>query len=534
MNVDDTKIISLLYTEKDKINKYRTRESWLKEHGLYEYICNRYNDFPNNRCYPAEIVYRIKNKIEHYPICPICGKKVTLRDTIVGYHKYCSPSCSMKDSSGLYKLKENIEEVTDQKVIDKCIVKTTGALCSKHTSVRWLREHGLYEYISKRYEDSSSISETIYRIVNNIEVHPKCKHCGKPLKYYGFTRGFESNYCIACYAKSREYKDKIIKEAEERYKKIGLEVKIVKEDTSMAYVYGICNKHNPFVIKREEIYRAYKRNMIENRVNFCPICSLNSLEASMQRILEDLELSNVIRHSRKIIKPTHGTREIDFYLKDFNIGYECNGIYWHQGLEAKDEISEKLNLAESKSITLYNFWENELKWFYDNVKNLIGQHTLSLRKCIDFKDIYFISSNIKLKQEEFFNINEDITLSLNNSIDNILMKYKEETIGVIEVRIVSSFSAKVRVFFRKEVCIKDFSIDKAIRVLKEIKSLKTVSIVENFDICKLQSNDGNCIKEYQKALYFVNDKEKVSEEEFKNTNYNGMICYNSRIRELIF
>lgn len=45
-------------------------------------------------------------------------------------------------------------------------------------------------YLIKRYNDSSSIEETIYRIKNNIKEHPICPICNKPVKYVGGTRFF--------------------------------------------------------------------------------------------------------------------------------------------------------------------------------------------------------------------------------------------------------------------------------------------------------------------------------------------------------
>ena len=58
----------------------------------------------------------------------------------------------------------------------------------------------IYNYLLTRYNDSSSISETLYRIKNNIEIRPVCKLCGKPVKFVGkgnkTFREYCSNYCV--------------------------------------------------------------------------------------------------------------------------------------------------------------------------------------------------------------------------------------------------------------------------------------------------------------------------------------------------
>ena len=40
----------------------------------------------------------------------------------------------------------------------------------------------ILKYLNNRYKDSTSIKETIFRIINNIEIHPKCPECNKLVK----------------------------------------------------------------------------------------------------------------------------------------------------------------------------------------------------------------------------------------------------------------------------------------------------------------------------------------------------------------
>lgn len=52
-------------------------------------------------------------------------------------------------------------------------------------------------YLNNRFNDCSSIPETVYRITNNIEVAPVCKYCGKKLNYPYNKGGYCSKSCAS-------------------------------------------------------------------------------------------------------------------------------------------------------------------------------------------------------------------------------------------------------------------------------------------------------------------------------------------------
>ena len=72
----------------------------------------------------------------------------------------------------------------------------------------------IYEYLINRYNDSNSLKETLYRIYNGIEEHPKCPTCGKPLVFKGIFFKFCSNICAQS---SDEIKQKIKQTCLEKY-----------------------------------------------------------------------------------------------------------------------------------------------------------------------------------------------------------------------------------------------------------------------------------------------------------------------------
>ena len=72
----------------------------------------------------------------------------------------------------------------------------------------------IYEYLINRYDDSDSLKETLFRIYNGIEEHPKCPTCGKPLVFKGMFFKFCSNICAQS---SDEIKQKIKQTCLEKY-----------------------------------------------------------------------------------------------------------------------------------------------------------------------------------------------------------------------------------------------------------------------------------------------------------------------------
>lgn len=64
------------------------------------------------------------------------------------------------------------------------------------------------EYLLKRFKDSESIKESIYRIENKLEQRPVCKECGGHVGFCSVNAGF-SNFCsISCSRKNKETQEK--------------------------------------------------------------------------------------------------------------------------------------------------------------------------------------------------------------------------------------------------------------------------------------------------------------------------------------
>ena len=69
----------------------------------------------------------------------------------------------------------------DNEVLDKIGIKGASKAHGSKTRISFLKKIGVYEYLMKRYPDSYSLQETMYRMVRGMEEKPKCIVCGKPL-----------------------------------------------------------------------------------------------------------------------------------------------------------------------------------------------------------------------------------------------------------------------------------------------------------------------------------------------------------------
>jgi hypothetical protein len=114
----------------------------------------------------------------------------------------------------------------------------------------------------------------------------------------------------------------------------------------------------------------------------CPKCGTH-YSTQHEYIKQYLINNNIsyVENDRFTISPL----ELDFYLPDYNLSIECNGIYWHSELAGKDRNYHinKTNLCKDRDIRLIHINENE---FVIN-KNIILSKLNSLLK-INKQKIY--------------------------------------------------------------------------------------------------------------------------------------------------
>jgi len=130
--------------------------------------------------------------------------------------------------------------------------------------------------------------------------------------------------------------------------------------------YISTNKDNKYKFKCNYCDNIFFSHLENGHQPKCPICFNGSLIE--QYISEILSMFNIkyITNDRSIISPY----ELDFYLPDYNIAIECNGIYWH----AENQLANrkllpcsirnyhlfKYNMCKKNGIKLLQFFEDEI------------------------------------------------------------------------------------------------------------------------------------------------------------------------------
>jgi hypothetical protein len=368
------------------------------------------------------------------------------------------------------------------------------------TNEKWLRDHGLFEQLKNYYTDSLSMYETIYRIINDIDIRPVCKSCGKPVKFAG---GVFSTFCSAKCRNNdpdvlQKNKDGVSKALKECYKQRGDEIKETRRKTNMERYgidsyslfdssiyqqkaketikekYGVdnvlklqkyhdksnisnrlksiklqqnrgydidyinvdgefkillkngCNIHGDIIIDQSLFNNRTKEERRDYMV-LCPYCNPlknpeTSIETEIKNILNDLNIKYE-QHNRILIHPY----ELDFYLPDFNVAIECNGIFWHSGEDNGKRLLLKQKLCYENNIRLLYFWENDIHQKSDIIKSYLKSicglnEKIYARKCI-VKEIDAKTSKDFINANHLQgNINASIKLGLyyNNKLVEVM------------------------------------------------------------------------------------------------------------------
>ena len=170
-----------------------------------------------------EKLYYLINGLSKLEKCPYCDNKKKWSGRLTqGYYNTCgNKECLAKfyseaNTEHNIKAKENCSSnyeaainnfnIESPKDINDDFIKTI--LLNKrgiiHSRIPLLSKD-IKSYLENRFDDSSSIEETISRIGNGIERKPVCPICGKPVTYIGKPSKMFSTYCsYTCAANSEE------------------------------------------------------------------------------------------------------------------------------------------------------------------------------------------------------------------------------------------------------------------------------------------------------------------------------------------
>jgi len=337
----------------------------------------------------SERIYCILNDIKEISKCPMCGKIVKFREFGKGYKTYCSVKCACNDQKVKIKRKQTnikifgVENPFQSEEIKIKIRKTNEKIYgtpspSQNENVKNKRKLTNMKNLGVDNPAKAPIvkektKETNNRIygtdcsLQNKEVKEKIKiSCNK---IYGVDNPAKSDFIKNKtkdsvynkynnrYFRQKHYSDEQLEiiNNPERLKEIyqeHLENEIPVEQLSLKYGFSptLLGKH------------FNKHGLIPKRF------SVSYQEKILKIFLDTLEI-DYIQNTKRIIK----RKELDFYIPEYKLGIEVNGVYWHDehSKYGPFNLLNKHNLCKEKGIKLLHFWDIEVENKFEMIKSII-------------------------------------------------------------------------------------------------------------------------------------------------------------------
>lgn len=497
-DIDDDIIKKDYILNNGNINSNKLQEKYIKEHGYYNYLINRYLDSDSL----SETVYRICTSTHVKPKCKICGNTVRLKSLKEGFDDVCSDSC----------YKRNV-------IIDDSFIKSLS-LKGQIFKKDWDLYNDVYEYLKLKFGDQfRTYDEAVYMIRHDMNEIPRCSICGKFVQFKK-NRNREkchyTKYCSKeCYslAVRQETVDKIKQET-------GLDIKIEGDNYKFT---NVCDVHKIFYMDIDMFHNRCKLDRLRQHNAICPICNPErNIETNIEqkiKILLDNKNLNYIQHVRNIIEG----KELDFYLPDYNLAIECNGMYWHSVCKKeKTYHKEKYELCKEKGITLLQFWEYDIINSINVISNIIDIHTGNRQYLPDtYITVKEIDNNsyIKFNQQNWFKrVNRyKIKLGLykeNELISTLGVRMRKGNIEIHNIVLLNKIVKNTITYF--------------IDFIKKHYSYNKILLLSDNDLQLFNLNKENkqCFREYY--FYYDYKKENLSNKKLYSSTL-SFLCYTSGI-----
>lgn len=295
------------------------------------------------------------------------------------------------------------------------------------------------------------------------------------------------------------------------------------------HLIGTVNNKSKVRIKCSEC-GDYFSQVIASRANGftrCQKCGLAVIPHSFYMYLKTLT-DNIIVNDREQIKPL----EIDFYMPDYNIGFEFNDIRTHQTLFNEQEANarnfggkpqtyhhNKFKICKEKGIRLIQIWD--IEWSDDRIrpilesviKNALGMNESRIyaRKC------ELVISNSK-ECNPFFNENHIQGPAKGNGY--FALKYNDEIVGAIcytkKIKLVQTGNKNNADTTISRMCFKQNTsvVGGASRLLKAVMNLMEEGQVieylvlnDYFDGVSFEVTGWENAKHYSMVRYYDTEKQ---------------------------
>ena len=237
-------------------------------------------------------------------------------------------------------------EINDEYII-KEFINNQKHIKSCKCGNKWLQSHqDIYNYLINRYKDSKSISETIYRIYNNIEHRPVCEYCGGEVKYLFFTNGFRRFCSDACIQNSPAVQEKRANTCMER---VGVD--------NAAKSEKIIQQIREINIKRYGVPVTTQNNIVKNKVKQTCIEKYGvDNPAKSEKVIQQIKETNIKRYgctcvlqNKEILNNIHQTCIAKYGVESYSQTDEYKQK--QSKLMSSKEMQERRNIIQKKHHT---------------------------------------------------------------------------------------------------------------------------------------------------------------------------------------
>jgi len=349
---------------------------------LIENHCKKMNNLT-----VREMVYLYYNKINEQPICKTCSNPTHIKNSFnKGFSKYCTVACMNRN----YDRKENIK--------------------NQFLKIHNVESHNQLESIKKQKIKTLQSNFGVDNPMQSDVVKNKFKKL--LVNKYGVSNPMHISNVI------NNKKKNIIALSEKNIKRTLSRIPNNYLVIEKKYLDNWVIAHNDHNFEINSNLLCSRLGLEKEICTVCnPINSKSSIHLEISEFLKSIDVS-FSENNRVQIKPL----EIDFYLSEYNLGIELNGLFWHSDVYKNDNYHlNKTIIANNKNIKLLHIFEDE--WINNKliimsmIKNKVGliKNKIYARKCY-IKEITSKESNNFLEKNHLQgSINSSIKLGLFNN-----------------------------------------------------------------------------------------------------------------------
>lgn len=333
----------------------------------YNYIKTSYPDIDFK-----EGLYLILNDMQEPPKC-YCGKPVGFRNSVYGYNECCSPECAAKKPTRAQK-------------ISSTLLKKYGD--PKYNNRAKSRETTLHRYGKENPFQVEEIKNKIKE--TNLKKYGVEYPSQSPIIQETLKRNTLKRYGVERVQSLERVREKIRKTYQVNYIKGHSHILGYDGENWICKCphEKCCNcKEREYIISPDQFFARREFN-IEPCTKLLTIGRGRNKDTWPEKYIKNiLDGCGVkyITNIRNIISPY----ELDIYIPEMYIAFECNGCYWHSDdVKLPSYHRKKFKACLDKGIQLITIWEDQIINTPEIVESLIKaklgiyKQKIYARKCI--------------------------------------------------------------------------------------------------------------------------------------------------------